>query len=388
LFAAVAIAAAGCGSEGDSTPAQEAPPGNTRGIGITAVVSRADVARVVVDAFQDLPANQNAIPLQSSPTAVLATDGLGNFRGQVFLPPGSYWFFATAYVADGQVAGRGRAQATVMNSNSTDSTAISLRILDWAVWLGAPVPDGLPDPGPVIASITYPRSVLLSDLLAGSLPTLAVSALDPPDSAGVSSPLAYAWSASPLPGAPAGSCAGVVLGSPDSPATTFNDTQVETCQITVVVSEENGNYARVTFTIAVLPPPGTGTVTISGSFLQMPLVYSVRLAPAARTEPVCSVSRVGPSSSCPTPFVSNGQDVAVRVSFDLGGISAHTASLTSSCPGDIATVAVPSTASYADFTWRRPTGYSGACVFTATVTNTSVAQNPSDSFPVHLSLLP
>src|SRR5512137_1370082 len=88
------------------------------------------------------------------------------------------------------VLGRGLASVTIPYA---DTANVSIRVLDWQLWIGSPLPPGGVPAGPIIAGITRPPSVRINGTPASPLPasgSVGVTAVVPNVTAPV---LTYSW---------------------------------------------------------------------------------------------------------------------------------------------------------------------------------------------------
>jgi hypothetical protein len=393
---------AGCGLPGEE--ARDAATGETRAA--IAVVTRvADVRSVVIDVFAtqltdtSTPARGDAV-LKTTHDGVLAPTGGGRFAGAVVAAPGTYWFYATAL--DGaeppRIIGRGVVQGTV-SADSVDSTAGSqipdLTLFDWNLWLRNPDPQDIADPGPVITSLSRPATVapsvagtstvFLQDLLAGTLPTLGVTADDP--STATDDVLLYSWRVSGVQGGPVGSCSTARLATPSAASTTFTTTRAESCLVTVTVADPLGKVARASFQVDVFPGGGNGSGNVGAVFVQQPVITSITITAPAATRPACSVNRTGGNTSCATPFAA-GPTYRLRLAYTMGSNTlVPTSSVAITCPGYSAgATLVDATAGVASYDWTStgaPTGV--LCSLAAVVTNPDHPE-ATDTLPIYFAL--
>lgn len=237
---------------------------------MTAVRSGTGGVSVVVRAaaaVTDLTGVQIALRPGSGSTD-LAAAADGSFAGELTATPGSYSLFATAYAGAAPV-GAGRADNVVVVEDQT--TAVFLTITDTTE-----LPEQ-PDHAPIVTAL------IVSTLTVeqGRAVTVDASAVDPDGD-----PLAWAWT---------DDCASGAFADPTTHRTTWTNSAVGTCRLTVTVTAGGLEDALGVDILTVAPDAATGAIDVEGRFIPRPVITTMVVSDGENT---CTYDRYGSADGC------------------------------------------------------------------------------------------
>lgn len=198
----------------------------------------------------------------------LAAAGDGRFAGELTAAPGTYSLFATAY-AGAVPVGAGRADNVVIVENQT--TAVFLTITDTTVR------PGQPDHAPTLTALIVSSRTVEQ----GMAVTLDATAVDPD-----ADPLVWSW---------ADDCTSGTFADPTTHRTTWTNSAVGTCRLTVTVAAGDLDDALSVDILTVAPGTATGAIDVDGRFIPRPVILTMVVSDGENT---CIYDRFGSADGC------------------------------------------------------------------------------------------